>query len=81
MIAFSFDGAYITWINNGIPAWTIMSAGMGPDTQTEISARPVPQEPMVRFFRACVYRQLHTVVDFVIYSISLLISASPTILG
>lgn len=42
-----FDNAYITWVNDDQPAWTIMAAGMGPDPQTEISARPVPMEPMV----------------------------------
>ncbi|KIK09644.1 glycoside hydrolase family 16 protein [Laccaria amethystina LaAM-08-1] len=41
-----FDNAYITWINGDNPAWTVMAAGMGPDPQTEISARPVPMEPM-----------------------------------
>ncbi|EDR09611.1 glycoside hydrolase family 16 protein, partial [Laccaria bicolor S238N-H82] len=41
-----FDNAYITWINDDKPAWTIMVAGMGADPQTEISARPVPMEPM-----------------------------------
>ncbi|TFK67254.1 glucosidase [Pluteus cervinus] len=41
-----FDNAYITWINDNTPAWTIMAAGLGPDSATEISARPVPQEPM-----------------------------------
>jgi len=41
-----FDNAYITWITNGTKVWSIMSAGMGADTQTEIAARPIPQEPM-----------------------------------
>jgi len=41
-----FDNAYITWINNGTGVWTLMAAGMGADTQTEIGARPIPQEPM-----------------------------------
>ncbi|KAK0467011.1 glycoside hydrolase family 16 protein [Desarmillaria tabescens] len=40
------DNAYITWINNGKVAWTINAAGVGADTGTEISARPVPQEPI-----------------------------------
>lgn len=44
---FRFDNAYITWINDGKQAWTLMGAGMGADTRTEIHARPVPQEPMV----------------------------------
>ncbi|KIM89908.1 glycoside hydrolase family 16 protein [Piloderma croceum F 1598] len=41
-----FQDAYITWINNGTKAWTLMAAGMGPDTQSEIGARLVPEEPM-----------------------------------
>jgi hypothetical protein len=43
----SFDNSYITWINDGKQAWTLMGAGMGPDPETQIQARPVPQEPMV----------------------------------
>ncbi|KZT69160.1 glycoside hydrolase family 16 protein [Daedalea quercina L-15889] len=41
-----FDDAYITWINNNEKAWTIEAAGLGADSTVEISARPVPQEPM-----------------------------------
>ncbi|OCH96052.1 glycoside hydrolase family 16 protein [Obba rivulosa] len=41
-----FDGAYITWIANDQPAWTLYAEGMGADQAVEISARPVPQEPM-----------------------------------
>ncbi|KZP15520.1 glycoside hydrolase family 16 protein [Athelia psychrophila] len=41
-----FDGAYISWIANGVLAWTINSAGMAADPAVNISARPVPQEPM-----------------------------------
>ncbi|KAI0268107.1 beta-glucan synthesis-associated [Gloeopeniophorella convolvens] len=41
-----FDGAYIAWIANGNPSWTIRAAGMGADLQTQISARPISQEPM-----------------------------------
>jgi beta-glucan synthesis-associated protein KRE6 len=41
------DVQYITWINNGKPAWTLKAPGMAADTRVEISARPIPQEPMV----------------------------------
>ncbi|OSX67481.1 glycoside hydrolase family 16 protein [Postia placenta MAD-698-R-SB12] len=41
-----FDDAYITWVANNQVAWTVEAAGMGADTVVEISARPVPQEPM-----------------------------------
>jgi hypothetical protein len=38
---------YITWIANNEVAWTLNVAGMGPDPAVGISARPIPQEPMV----------------------------------
>lgn len=44
-----FDNAYITWINDGQKAWTLYSGAVAADPRVEISARPVPQEPMVRF--------------------------------
>ncbi|KAJ3532117.1 hypothetical protein NMY22_g7877 [Coprinellus aureogranulatus] len=41
-----FDNAYIAWISNNQLAWTMMAGGMGPDNIVQISARPIPQEPM-----------------------------------
>ncbi|KAJ6466948.1 beta-glucan synthesis-associated [Mycena sanguinolenta] len=41
-----FGDAYISWISDGVIAWTINAAGMAADSQTQIGARPVPQEPM-----------------------------------
>ncbi|KAF8143499.1 beta-glucan synthesis-associated protein-domain-containing protein [Mycena galopus ATCC 62051] len=41
-----YDNAYITWITNNQVAWTLNSGGMAADPETEISARPIPQEPM-----------------------------------
>jgi hypothetical protein len=41
---------YITWIANNEVAWTLNVAGMGPDPTVGISARPIPQEPMVCLF-------------------------------
>lgn len=38
---------YISWVADGKMSWTINAAGLGPDPTVEISARPVPQEPMV----------------------------------
>jgi len=38
--------SYITWISGGEASWTLRAPGMGPDANTQISARPVPQEPM-----------------------------------
>jgi len=41
-----FENAYISWIADDAIAWTLNVAGMAADTQTQIGARPVPQEPM-----------------------------------
>ncbi|KAI0695120.1 glycoside hydrolase family 16 protein [Cytidiella melzeri] len=41
-----FDKAYIAWIANGQLAWQLNQPGMDADAAVEISARPVPQEPM-----------------------------------
>ncbi|KXN92138.1 Beta-glucan synthesis-associated protein KRE6 [Leucoagaricus sp. SymC.cos] len=41
-----FDNAYITWVNDDKPAWTIYAGGLATDSRSEISARPIPQEPM-----------------------------------
>lgn len=41
-----FDNAYISWIANDKLAWRLNVAGVGADTQVEISPRPIPQEPM-----------------------------------
>ncbi|KAI0307689.1 beta-glucan synthesis-associated [Multifurca ochricompacta] len=40
------DNAYITWISNNQSSWTLLSSGTGADPVVEISARPIPQEPM-----------------------------------
>ena len=50
MSSLSDDAAYsyIGWINDGVLAWQLNAGAVGPDTRVEISARPVPQEPMVR---------------------------------
>ncbi|KAI0783603.1 beta-glucan synthesis-associated [Abortiporus biennis] len=41
-----FDDAYITWVSNNAVSWALNVAGVGPDPETQISARPIPQEPM-----------------------------------
>jgi len=41
-----YDTAYISWIANSQLAWTLNAPGMGIDQLVNISARPVPQEPM-----------------------------------
>ncbi|PBK89582.1 glycoside hydrolase family 16 protein [Armillaria gallica] len=40
------DGAYMSWINDGKVSWTLNAAGVGAQSEVEISARPIPQEPM-----------------------------------
>ncbi|CAA7260065.1 unnamed protein product [Cyclocybe aegerita] len=41
-----YDDSYITWVSDNKVSWTLNAAGLGPDPSVEISARPVPQEPM-----------------------------------
>lgn len=36
------------WVSNNKLAWTIQAAGLGADPGVNISARPIPLEPMVR---------------------------------
>jgi len=45
-----FNTGYITWVSNGALAWTLKAPGMGADSRVEISARPIPQEPMYIIF-------------------------------
>lgn len=39
---------YIKWISDDKHAWTLNSAGLGPDENMHISQRPVPEEPLVK---------------------------------
>ncbi|KAJ7770236.1 glycoside hydrolase family 16 protein [Mycena maculata] len=41
-----YDTGYITWISTNTVSWTINAPGVGADSVVQISARPVPQEPM-----------------------------------
>jgi beta-glucan synthesis-associated protein KRE6 len=41
------DNAYITWIDDDKLSWTLHAAGYGADPIVQISARPIPKEPMV----------------------------------
>ncbi|KAF5368856.1 hypothetical protein D9758_002859 [Tetrapyrgos nigripes] len=41
-----YNDAFISWINDDTLAWTIKASGMAADDRVEISARPIPQEPM-----------------------------------
>jgi beta-glucanase (GH16 family) len=41
-----FDNAYISWLSDGKLSWTMLSAGAAADPIAQISARPMPVEPM-----------------------------------
>lgn len=43
------DG-FITWVSEGKASWTVNGPGLGPDPETEIGQRPIPQEPMASKF-------------------------------
>jgi beta-glucanase (GH16 family) len=40
------EGGFVTWINQNRQAWTFQPGGIGADPLTQISARPIPREPM-----------------------------------
>ncbi|RDB19924.1 Beta-glucan synthesis-associated protein KRE6 [Hypsizygus marmoreus] len=46
ILATGYDDAYISWVSENQTSWTMNAAGVGPDPTVEISARPIPQEPM-----------------------------------
>jgi len=41
------DG-YITWFYDQHPTWTVTAAAIGPNAQSQVSQRLIPEEPMVR---------------------------------
>lgn len=47
MVAQYLQTSRSRWINDNKRAWTFRAGGMGANAATEISARPVPREPMV----------------------------------
>lgn len=40
------EGGFVTWINNNKQAWTFQPGGIAANPLTQISARPIPREPM-----------------------------------
>jgi len=62
-----FDDAYITWISNNKLAWTLYAGGMTGDSEAQISARPIPQEPMVCHSLA---QSVYFLIYIMYYSIS-----------
>ncbi|KAJ7573871.1 beta-glucan synthesis-associated [Mycena floridula] len=41
-----YDDAYISWITDNKLAWTLNVGAVGPNSNTQIAQRPIPQEPM-----------------------------------
>lgn len=41
------DDGYITWYSNGQQTWTMTSATIGPNSQSQVSQRLISEEPMV----------------------------------
>lgn len=40
------NGGHITWMANGKKSWTVRPSAVGPNDQTEIGQRLIPEEPM-----------------------------------
>ena len=41
------DEGFITWYSSGVESWKVTAASIGADSDTEISQRLIPEEPMV----------------------------------
>lgn len=41
------DDGYITWFSNDQKTWTVTPAAVGPRSETNVSQRLIPEEPMV----------------------------------
>ncbi|KAL0577553.1 hypothetical protein V5O48_004451 [Marasmius crinis-equi] len=41
-----YNEGYITWLSDGVVTWTVNGAGLAKDDRVQLSARPVPVEPM-----------------------------------
>ncbi|KAG1846850.1 glycoside hydrolase family 16 protein [Suillus subluteus] len=60
---YSADGGYISWITNDVVGWTLDAGGMVADPVTQISDRPIPQEPMYLITNLGISENFQT-VDF-----------------
>lgn len=56
------DG-FITWYNNGEPSWTITSASIGPDPNSQVSQRLISEEPMVCIWLVSSFPDLGTYLE------------------
>lgn len=60
---YSADGGYITWITNDVVGWTLDAGALVADPVTQISDRPIPQEPMYLITNLGISENFQT-VDF-----------------
>jgi len=56
------DG-YITWVNNGVPSWSMGASAVGGNTEANISARTVSQEPMYLLANLAISPQFGVISD------------------
>ncbi|KAL7422652.1 hypothetical protein Q5752_001943 [Cryptotrichosporon argae] len=54
---------YITWVSQGDKAWTMEASAIGPDSESDIGQRLIPQEPMALIFNLGLSTSFST-VDF-----------------
>jgi beta-glucanase (GH16 family) len=40
------EDGYVTWVSSGKPSWSMKAGATGANPRTQISARPIPEEPM-----------------------------------
>ena len=57
------DDGHITWYTSGKKSWTVTSAAIGPDTNSEVDQRLVPEEPMYLIMNLGISASFST-VDF-----------------
>jgi len=62
---------YITWVNDGKPAWTARGAGFTADPRVEISARPIPMEPMYIIMNLGMSRKFGNISPDIIFPTSM----------
>lgn len=60
---YSADGGYISWITNDVVGWTLDAGALVADPVTQISDRPIPQEPMYLITNLGISENFQT-VDF-----------------
>ncbi|KDQ21152.1 glycoside hydrolase family 16 protein [Botryobasidium botryosum FD-172 SS1] len=64
---------YITWVSDGKPVWTARGAGFAADPRVEISARPIPMEPMYIIMNLGISPNFGPISPDIVYPVSMLI--------